>query len=171
MTSQTEKRSQSKELEEARILSAKDLGRKVRAIRKKNTSFTQEEVSLKIGTVQSAMSEIENGKYSPITLDLIGRIATILNTNPHELAAAYWGINQEQFTDRENELLSNIVSLVTDYLNEPDKELANLLAARHRRHIAQIEEAEILADMTPDVNPKESSNTPQNITPNATENS
>jgi DNA-binding XRE family transcriptional regulator len=152
MFTEAEKKLSIKDLDEAKILSAKELGRKVRAVRKKNTSYNQEEVSELIGTVQSAMSEIETGKYSPITLDLVNRIAIVLNTNPHELAAAYWGTDPAEFSMKDKETLDKFIKLALDYL----KSLPPQLSAGQAKETRRIEDSAVhdpIADVTPDVEP------------------
>lgn len=102
------------EMEEAKKLSAQDLGAKVSEIRKKRAHLSQDELAEIIGTVQSAISEIENGLY-PITMDLISRLAIALNANPLELAAAYWGINESEITSAETDFIEGITYLFEKY--------------------------------------------------------
>jgi DNA-binding XRE family transcriptional regulator len=132
MITQVEKQNLIREFDEAKILSAKELGKKVRAVRKKNTDYNQEEVSELIGTVQSAMSEIETGKYSPITLDLIGRISVVLKANPHELAAAYWGVSPGEFSNQDREFLDSILILVENYKTSKIQSTSPIPPRRHQ---------------------------------------
>lgn len=154
MTIHAEKNSLNKQSsDEAKILSAKELGKKVRALRKKNTSLNQEEVSELIGTVQSAMSEIETGKYSPITLDLISRIAAVINANPHELAAAYWGTDLKDLNVRDKNTLDKFLSVAIEHLNSQNSSHLTPGQEKEARHLRDFEIHDPIADATPDVKP------------------
>jgi transcriptional regulator with XRE-family HTH domain len=109
------KRISTEEMEEAKRLSAHDLGMKVTELRKKRAHLNQEELAVIIGTVQSAISEIENGVYPSITMDLISRLSIALDVSPLELAAAYWGVTETELTKVELGLVNDMVKLIEQY--------------------------------------------------------
>lgn len=94
-------------------MSAKELGTEIERLRNLE-GWSQHELAQRIELHQTGVSSMEMGRHT-FPLETIYRLAYAFKINPFRLASIYWGIDMNDFSNREGKLLSNIIRLLDDY--------------------------------------------------------
>lgn len=99
------------EIEKA--MAGKELGEAIERLLEKE-GWSQGDLGKKIGLHQSSVSRIISGEHG-FPLETVYRLAIAFKISPFELAAIYWGIEVEQLSNKDKELLNNLLRLFDDY--------------------------------------------------------
>lgn len=99
------------EIEKA--MAGKELGEAIERLLEKE-GWSQGDLGKKIGLHQSSVSRIISGEHG-FPLETVYRLAVAFKISPFELAAIYWGIEVEQLSNKDKELLNNLLKLFDDY--------------------------------------------------------
>lgn len=74
---------------------ADEIGAEVKRLRKASNNMTQEELAEKLGTEASAISKIEHGRKSNLTIDLLQDIADVFGITVNDICYKCVGDNNE----------------------------------------------------------------------------
>jgi transcriptional regulator with XRE-family HTH domain len=94
-------------------MSAKELGDEIKRLRLK-AGWLQKDLAKRIGLYQTGVSDMENGNHT-YPLETVYRLAAAFNINPFTLAAIYWGVDLDNFSNRDREFIDSMLKLLDEY--------------------------------------------------------